>query len=231
MNTVAQQRQHRELVAWHEQKRAERLTRPPNRRARVVQSSDLFRVDMVKVGGDDGSETEQATWIYDIFRVGHDKPIATNVSLLDDRHDYKRQILGEIGPATSGLAYFNNDDELCIYHCNEDDLVGPCSNSKNGGDDPDMNPDKNPDGTPTEMNGGIFNVEFSSDVMDFVLVNPSEGEFIEVAVTIGGETTNQTFPAPDGTILFDGSGDATVLLTHISRNGLPRGQSTINVKR
>ena len=123
----------REMAHWYRQQRALRVTRKDFQPAKVISSdTSLFRVDMELTGGDDGDETMQATWVYNILRNG--QLLEANLNLdTGSRHDYKRQGLGEITPATSGLAYYNTDSELIIYHCNEDDLVEACDTDDGGG--------------------------------------------------------------------------------------------------
>ena len=133
MNDAKRRRKLNEIAAWHDQTRATPLKRKPNKQARVVTVGQIFIVDMEQVGGDQGTEEVQASWTYDVYRHGNsDTPLAEGVAFdgsADSPHDYRRQGLGEVGAATRGMAYYNSDGDLAIYHCNEDDLVGPCEDA------------------------------------------------------------------------------------------------------
>jgi hypothetical protein len=91
---------------------------------------DTFLVKMVETGtGANGDSENSNTFLYNILDPTTDELLEADVQLPfteASRHDYKTYELGEILPATFGLARYNDDDELVIHDCNEKIRMGPC---------------------------------------------------------------------------------------------------------
>ena len=118
----------REMAAVFRRDAAVRHKPHEFKKAQVITSeSSLFRVTLeVRPGGFAGDENGQATWQYNVFDSAGDLLESDIGFETGSRHEYKRQNLGEIGPATSGLAFYDSAGDLIIYHCNEDDLTEAC---------------------------------------------------------------------------------------------------------
>ena len=94
---------------------------------RESKPSDFFRVVMSNTSGDNGGSTSGNTYQYS---VSTPEGILLEAGLMvnrDSRHDYWTWERGEVDPATSGTAYFDNQGRLIIHDCNEHLRLGECS--------------------------------------------------------------------------------------------------------
>ena len=183
----------------------------------LVDQGDVI-VRMEKTGGENGSESAENTYAYDVFTVAGTL-IESNVSLASNsRHEFKTQELGEIDPATRGNAFWNEDGKIVIYDCNERPRVGPCKDADGGGGD-------GGGGGGETCTDGTIDVNKMMNCMDISLTAPADGDIIETSVTIDGVTKQYTLPASGGIIMRHGTG--TVSLEYrVYRNGTVYRNST-----
>jgi hypothetical protein len=85
----------------------------------------FFPIDMIKVGGSQGTVTTQATWDYNLKLFGSDEVVGTNVNLNQSAHAFNRPNLGSVSVATFGIAFYDGDN-LNIVMTNEVKIYGPC---------------------------------------------------------------------------------------------------------
>ena len=206
------------LMAWYRQSRATGGDRRSFKRAQVAgTSSRFFDVVLVKVAGDNGTESEINTYEYNIYSDAGQE----NGELLyanarfspGNYHEFVTQEIGEVDPATWGRAFKDseNDNRVVVVMTNERTRYNPCDD-----DDENNPPEANeipPQSTPSGSEvsfviSGYFTEADPNDVLTF------SAENLPTGLTIIAETgvIEGTATDPDGTqyltrvIADDGNG-------------------------
>ena len=84
-----------------------------------------FPVAMEQTGGEDGSSTEQASWVYSIRKLHSDAIIRAGVDPGALPHHYRRPNLGRMETADFGLAMYDAG-ELIVLDTNEIWIASTC---------------------------------------------------------------------------------------------------------
>jgi hypothetical protein len=79
----------------------------------------LFPVDLAQTGGDQGDESNPATWTYDVTVPATGDTLASGVDPVASPHKWQRPSVGQMIAATFGYAHWNEDDELVLGWINE----------------------------------------------------------------------------------------------------------------
>ena len=87
--------------------------------------SDVFVVELVPVGGEDGTSEFVTRWRYDIKVVGDDVILEADADLNASPHIHRRTAKGSYEKASHGLACYLNG-ELSVVTTNEVPRVGTC---------------------------------------------------------------------------------------------------------
>jgi len=142
--------------------------------------SDVFRVVMERTGGSNGTDTTMNTYVYDVFDDSGEMLLASGVTVpyVATTHDYATQELGEVDPATAGLAYYRSG-QLIIHHCNEQYRVGPCDSGVAAG-------------FIVESGASIYDVEESNGVLTIATRDAADRDTVAATITVAG------------TVVFDG---------------------------
>ncbi len=89
----------------------------------------MVPVDLVQVGGAQGTQTTAATWTYDVFRADErgtgPTALETAVDPTAAPSNWVRH-LGHMSAATFGLAYYNVDGNLELTWINEQTITAEC---------------------------------------------------------------------------------------------------------
>ena len=120
----------REMAQWFRQKRGEGDRNRSFVKATVLNQAEKFLVRMEKTGGVNGTDELANTYVYNVYRKSTDVLLEAGIQLnYGSRHTFWTFDAGEVDPATEGEAYFNDEDQLIIYWCNEHDRRGPCEDA------------------------------------------------------------------------------------------------------
>lgn len=207
MITESKERLIDEMIAWYRQQRSTPTTRDPFRRARVLQqgAQDLRRVRMIQTGGSNGNATQENTWEYRVESLGGDV-LATGLRVnRDSIHDYWTQELGEVDPATMGLAYHENDN-LIIHYCNEHFRVGPCDSEG----EPVYSPTS--EGNSRWYDIGLDVKDCCDALLRVRVKKPDALDVVEINVAVDGEhVKNDTFTSTDTYSLMVSTGEKIVV--------------------
>lgn len=88
--------------------------------------SEVFVIELIPVGGEDGTAEFMTRWRYDIKLAGQDSILEADVDLNGSPHIYRRTRAGSYTKASYGLACYLNG-ELSVVTTNEVPNVGTCS--------------------------------------------------------------------------------------------------------
>lgn len=78
-----------------------------------------FKVDFVKVGGEDGTADTQATWKYKVLRYGMTEVIHAGLDPGQSPHKFHRQNIGSVKPGDFGKAFYDYQGNLIVMWINE----------------------------------------------------------------------------------------------------------------
>jgi len=79
----------------------------------------LFPVKLVTAGGTQGTDIEQATWIYDVIDIGNGDVLSPAADPISDPHKWQRPSVGWMIEATFGYAHYNDQGEIVLGWINE----------------------------------------------------------------------------------------------------------------
>jgi len=167
------------------------------------ESTPLRLVKMHQIAGDNGDAETMNDYRYDVYDITGQTLLASNISVPysgdpNRQHDYQTQELGEVDPATKGLAYYNDQDQFVIHDCNEQYRVGPC---EDGG------------GAMMLVDGSDrYRVDLAGDILSIAARDGANRDHVQAVVTVGNtKHFDGWFPAPSRSLKVP-SGSVTVEL-------------------
>lgn len=103
---------------------------------RIGKLPPLFPVKLERTGGEQGDDSNPATWTYDVRDLCTNELLAQGVDPVSDPHKWKRPSVGWMIEATYGHARFDDQGELVLTWINEMVEQEKCEDDEGSGGTP-----------------------------------------------------------------------------------------------